>query len=214
MKVSLYTITLSGGYYDGPAVPLLEIFPKAKSWGYDGIELEAKRPHGNPMDLDRSRREEIRKAADDNGLEISCVSAYNDYSSPIDEHRENELLMTREQIRLAADLGGSLPGHATGTELNGQMVGCMVVGGSELRLCFDGGALNGSADWGSPDTVIRYYVEDDKLIRWNETADTVFYVASNVESMALSDLGSGVQIDLTLTFRDVSQTYTLITEDP
>jgi len=30
MKISLYTITLSGGYYAGPAVPLLEIFPKAK----------------------------------------------------------------------------------------------------------------------------------------------------------------------------------------
>ena len=43
MKVSLYTISLSGGYYRGPAVPLLEIFPRAKAWGYDGIELEAKR---------------------------------------------------------------------------------------------------------------------------------------------------------------------------
>jgi len=104
MKVSLYTITLSGGYYGGPAVPLLEIFPKAKAWGYDGIEIEAKRPHGNPMDLDEPARKRIRRAADDNGLEISCVSAYSDYSSPIEEHRQNELLMTREQIRLAADL--------------------------------------------------------------------------------------------------------------
>lgn len=105
MKISLYTITLSGGYYDGPAVPLLEIFAKAKAWGYDGVEVEAKRPHGNPMDLDAPARGAIRKAADDNGLEISCISAYSDYSSPIEEHRQNELLMTREQIRLAADLG-------------------------------------------------------------------------------------------------------------
>jgi sugar phosphate isomerase/epimerase len=105
MKVSLYTITLNGGYYGGPAVPLLDIFPKARRWGYDGIEIEAKRPHGNPMDLDAADRKAICKAARDNGLVISCVAAYNDYSSPIDEHRENELLMTREQIRLAADLG-------------------------------------------------------------------------------------------------------------
>lgn len=105
MKVSLYTITLSGGYYGGPAVPLLEVFPKAKAWGYDGVEIEAKRPHGNPMDLDGAARDAIRKAAGDSGLEISCVAAYNDYSSPIEEHRQNELLMTREQIRLAADLG-------------------------------------------------------------------------------------------------------------
>ncbi len=105
MKVSLYTITLNGGYYGGPHVPLLDIFPKAKEWGYQGIEIESKRPHGCPLDLDEAARADIRKAADDNGLEISCIAAYNDYSSPIDEHRENELLMTREQIRLAADLG-------------------------------------------------------------------------------------------------------------
>jgi type II secretory pathway component PulJ len=115
---------------------------------------------------------------------------------------------------LVADLGGSLPGQTGGTKGNGRLVGRMEPEGSELRLCFDGGGLNGSADWGIPDTVIRYYVEDNKLIRWNETADTTFYVASNVESMTLSDLGNGVQIDLTFTFRDLSRTYTLIAEDP
>lgn len=108
MKISLYTITLNGGYYAGPPVPLLDIFPKAQAWGYDGVEIEAKRPHGNPMDLDAAARKDIRQAAGDNGLEISSVAAYNDYSSPIDEHRENELLMTREQIRLAADLGAPI----------------------------------------------------------------------------------------------------------
>ena len=101
MKISLYTITLSGGYYGGPAVELLDIFPTAGAWGYDGVEIEAKRPHANPMDLDSAARKDIRRAAADNGLEISCVAAYNDYASPIDEHRQNELLMTREQIRLA-----------------------------------------------------------------------------------------------------------------
>jgi sugar phosphate isomerase/epimerase len=108
MKISLYTITLNGGYYGGPAVPLLEIFPKAKAWGYDGIEIEAKRPHGSPLDLDTATRRAIRQAADDNGLELSCIASYNDFSSPIDEHRENELLMVREQIKLAADVGAPL----------------------------------------------------------------------------------------------------------
>jgi len=105
MKVSLYTITLNGGYYDGPHVPLLEIFPKAKKWGYQGIEIEGKRPHGNPMDLDAAARDAIKKAAADNGLEISAISAYNDFSSPVDEQRECELLMAREQIRLARGVG-------------------------------------------------------------------------------------------------------------
>lgn len=108
MKISLYTITLGGGYYGGPVVPLLEIFPKAKAWGYDGLEIEGKRPHGSPLDLDAAARDTIRKAADDNGLDISCIAAYNDFSSPIEEHRENELLMTRELIRLARDLGAPI----------------------------------------------------------------------------------------------------------
>jgi sugar phosphate isomerase/epimerase len=56
------------------------------------------------MDLNAAARRKIKKAAADHRLKISCIAAYNDYSSPIDEHRENELLMTREQIRLAADL--------------------------------------------------------------------------------------------------------------
>lgn len=108
MKISLYTITLNGGYYGGPAMPLLDIFPKARAWGYHGIEIEAKRPHGSPLNLNSAARDRIKKAAMDTGMEISCIAAYNDYSSPIDEHRENELLMTREQIRLAADLGAPI----------------------------------------------------------------------------------------------------------
>lgn len=108
MKISLYTITLNGGYYDGPPVPLMEILEKANGWGYDGIELESKRPHGNPMDLDSELRETIRKTAKDNGLDISCIAAYNDFSSPVEEHRECNLLMVREQIKLAADLGSPL----------------------------------------------------------------------------------------------------------
>jgi len=60
------------------------------------------------MDLDMAARDRIKKTAADNGLEISCVAAYNDLSSPIEEHRENELLMVREQIRLATDLGAPI----------------------------------------------------------------------------------------------------------
>lgn len=108
MKVSLYTITLNGGYYRGPAVPLMEILPLAKKWGYDGIELEGKRPHGSTLDLGKAERDAIKKAAADNGLELSCVAAYNDYTSPVEEHRQNELINTREQIFLARDIGAPI----------------------------------------------------------------------------------------------------------
>jgi len=108
VKISLYTVTLNGGFYDGPAVPLLEMFPLARSWGYDGIEIEAKRPHGSPLDLDAAARDRIRQVAVATGVEVSCIAAHNDFSSPIEEHRENELLMTRELIRLAVELGAPI----------------------------------------------------------------------------------------------------------
>jgi sugar phosphate isomerase/epimerase len=38
-------------------------------------------------------------------MEIPCVAANNDFTSPIPEHRECQLLMVKEITRLAADLG-------------------------------------------------------------------------------------------------------------
>jgi sugar phosphate isomerase/epimerase len=42
------------------------------------------------------------------GLEIPAVASNNDFSSPTPEHRECQLLMVREQIKLAADLGAKV----------------------------------------------------------------------------------------------------------
>ena len=62
-----------------------------KDFGYDGVELDGKRPHGNPMDLDRKARERCANVLEREGLEIPCVAANNDFSSPIPEHRECQL---------------------------------------------------------------------------------------------------------------------------
>jgi len=60
------------------------------------------------LDLDADNRKRFREVAGEHGLALSCVAAYNDFSSPIEEHRESEILMVREQIRLAADLGAPI----------------------------------------------------------------------------------------------------------
>ena len=108
MKIALYSISYLGVWYDGPALTFAEIVRRAKEYGYDGIELDGKRPHGNPMDLDQRARDEMRNLLEQAGLEISCVAANNDFSSPIPEHRECQLLMVREQARLARDLGAKV----------------------------------------------------------------------------------------------------------
>jgi len=108
MKVGLYTISFAGVWYDGPALQLPDILRRAKEMGYDGVEIGARRPHASPMDLDAKARERIRGDADKAGVEIPAVASYNNFASPVLEQRENELLMVKEQIRLARDLGAPI----------------------------------------------------------------------------------------------------------
>ena len=106
MKVGLYSISYSGTWYrDKPALTVEEVIDRAKLYGYDGVEIDLKRPHGSPIDLDEARCEAIRAYADRQGIEIAAVAANNNFASPIPEHIENELLMVREQIRVAKQLG-------------------------------------------------------------------------------------------------------------
>ena len=105
IKLGLYSISYGGTYYKGNALPFAEVCQRAKACGYEGVELDNKRPYGNPMDISPRQRDEMRSVAANLGLEIPCVAANNDYSSPIPEHRECQLLMVRETARLAKDLG-------------------------------------------------------------------------------------------------------------
>jgi len=108
MKVSLYSVSYLGIWYDGPALSFEDFVKRAKTCGYDGIELDGKRPHGNPMDLDQRSRDKMRNILEREGIEIPCLAANNDFSSPIPEHRECQLLMVKEQAHLAADLGAKV----------------------------------------------------------------------------------------------------------
>ncbi len=105
IKLGLYSITYGGIWYDGPALSFEEFVRKAKEYGYDGVELDNKRPMGSPLDLDAARREEMRNILEREGMEVPCVAANNDFSSPVPEHRSCQLLMVKETARLAADLG-------------------------------------------------------------------------------------------------------------
>jgi sugar phosphate isomerase/epimerase len=106
MKVGLYSISCSGVWYnDQPALTVEEFIDTAKKYGYQGVEIDLKRPHGSPLDLTTARCQEIKAYAAKQGLEICGVAGNNNFTSPVPEHIENELLMVREQIRVAKDLG-------------------------------------------------------------------------------------------------------------
>lgn len=108
IKLGLYSITYGGIWYVGSALTFEEFCKRAKDYGFDGVELDNKRPMGCPLDLDKRRRDEMANALQKNGLEIPAVAANNDFSSPVPEHRECQLLMVRETARLAKDLGAKI----------------------------------------------------------------------------------------------------------
>jgi sugar phosphate isomerase/epimerase len=105
MKLGLYSITYLGIWYRGEALTLPELIKTAKRFGYDGIEIDGKRPHGNPLDWPARRCRELRSIADGEGIEIHAVAANNDFSCPASEVREAQVAYVCELIRMTADLG-------------------------------------------------------------------------------------------------------------
>jgi sugar phosphate isomerase/epimerase len=105
MKVGLYSITYLGLWYRGEALPLPALITRAKNYGYDGIEIDGKRPHGNPLDWPTPRCRELRSLADGHGIDIFAVAANNDFSNPVPEVREAQICYVRDLIRMTADLG-------------------------------------------------------------------------------------------------------------
>src|SRR5260370_41108205 len=105
MKLGLYSITYLGLWYRGEALPLPAMISRAKQYGYDGIEIDGKRPHGNPLDWPTPRCSELRSLADGDGIDIFAVAANNDFSSPVPEHSEAQICFMRDLIRMTADLG-------------------------------------------------------------------------------------------------------------
>ena len=105
MKLGLYSITYLGVWYRGDALTLEQVIDRAREYGYDGIEIDGKRPHGNPLDLWPRDASTSGAAAEAAGVEIYAVAANNDFSSPVPEHREAQLAYVNDLIALTADLG-------------------------------------------------------------------------------------------------------------
>jgi sugar phosphate isomerase/epimerase len=105
MKVGLYSITYMGLWYQGQELTLPQMISRAKEYGYDGIEIDGKRPHGNPLDWPTSRCLDLRSRADGEGIDIYAVAANNDFSNPVPEVREAQICFLRDLIRMTADFG-------------------------------------------------------------------------------------------------------------
>lgn len=126
-----------------------------------------------------------------------------------------------QEARVAADslmkdLAGSYAENRTEGKSQYKLVGRSQPDGSELKLCFDSGEdPNGIADWSAPDYVVSYYAQDGNLIRWDEDSGLTSVVARDIAAFETQDLGNRqVELRMTFTYRNLSQTYTLIARDP
>ena len=108
MKLGLYSITYRGVWYQGEGLPVKEMMRLAKQQGWEGIELDAERPHAAPMDFSPDDRREIRDLAGELELPICAISPNCDLSSPVPVHREAMICYVRECLELAHDLGSPL----------------------------------------------------------------------------------------------------------
>jgi sugar phosphate isomerase/epimerase len=108
MKIGLYSITYRGVWYRGAAVDVFSLLRLAKQQGWEGVELDAERPHAAPMDLSGDDRRRLRDLAGELEMPISAVSPNCDFSSPVPVHREAMLCYVRQCIKLAHDVGAPL----------------------------------------------------------------------------------------------------------
>ena len=98
MKIGLYSVTYRGVWYRGAAVDLFNLVHLAKQQGWEGLELDAERPHAAPMDLSTDDRKRLRELAGEVGLELCAVSPNCDISSPVPIQREVMISYVRAKI--------------------------------------------------------------------------------------------------------------------
>ena len=105
MKLGLYSVTYAGMWDDGPALSIRQFVHRAKRFGFDAVELDARVPHALPYLMTARDRKETRDAIAKAGLELAALAANNDFSSPVIEYRDANIQMVVDLIALCKDLG-------------------------------------------------------------------------------------------------------------
>ena len=108
MKIGLYSVTYRGVWYRGPSLDVFSVMRLAKQQGWEGVELDAERPHAAPMDFSADDRKRLRDLAGSLQMPISAVSPNSDLSSPMASQREAMICYVHECIKLAADIGAPI----------------------------------------------------------------------------------------------------------
>jgi sugar phosphate isomerase/epimerase len=106
MRIGLHTITYAGFFYEGPGLSIEDQISKAAEYGFESVEVMAKRPVACPFDMDAGRCARTRELAAEEGVDLDFIAGYIDLGRPDAVDRQRELVWARETFRMARDLGG------------------------------------------------------------------------------------------------------------
>lgn len=111
-KTALHSVSYAGVWQGQTRLALPDFLRKAKSLGYDGVMLMAKRPHLSVLDFDTKACDGLRELIRDLQIKVVCLAGYNDFTLGSDRPdiptREMQTLYVRELARLAQAIDCSL----------------------------------------------------------------------------------------------------------
>lgn len=111
-KTTLHSVSYAGVWTGQARLNLPDFLRKAKTLGYDGVMLMAKRPHLSVLDHDAKACDDLRRLVRGLSLKVVCLAGYNDFTLGSDRPdipaREMQILYVRALARLAQALDCSL----------------------------------------------------------------------------------------------------------
>jgi sugar phosphate isomerase/epimerase len=117
-KNALHSVSYAGVWPGQIRLSLDAFLEKARSLGYDGVMLMAKRPHLSLLDFDKAARQRLADKLASLKLEVACLAGYTDFclgsERPDIPTRELQIVYVTALARLARDLGSKLVRVFTG----------------------------------------------------------------------------------------------------
>lgn len=108
-KTALHSVSYAGVWAGQARLSLPDFLSRAKSLGFDGVMIMAKRPHLSVLDYDDAAVARLRERTDELGLRVSCLAGYTDFTIGSDHPeiptREMQILYVARLGQIAARLG-------------------------------------------------------------------------------------------------------------
>jgi sugar phosphate isomerase/epimerase len=116
MIPALFSVSYAG-LWGQHRLDLRSFLTKAAALGYPAVELMGKRPHLSPLDVDDQAADEIRRAAEQAGVEIATIAGYTNFTLGRDTEVpsvEMQIAYVRRLAQLAHKLGAKIVRVFTG----------------------------------------------------------------------------------------------------